>query len=595
MPISDKKINQLIREENWFELTRYLKTRLRGKSLRASDYRYLELLNEVEKRNMTIPGPEIGIVNALFFDGQNGQCIPVTLDRNPQNDISDDQNFISALENAAEAARYFFRQGWAFELPRYYLKPARIKGFRQHVLHFSGASIGLAAAVILISKQLKQPIPGDAAFSARVDHHGKLSAVDHIVEKTDAVRKNHPFIKRIFLCADPQIDNNKQDDSRHVFCANLDEVVKLLWGEQFFERKVKSIRMNIDRELLELKYFLQIQDNRTAKDILDRFREQYRDSTKPSVRSRYAYVLGELGLQYTHEGRGDKAGEYFREAYDIVRDLGHNHDPAVDIYEVFNKYGVWLTDQFAYQAAENIFTQSLHMLERHHYPDYKYITTRNSLGQLYARWNRNDEARACYEASEKIAEKSGEYDAMARLYCYMAHNETIAGNYAQAHLLLKKAVHETRDEQTEQIFFNDYYKCYTAYFSGSTETLREILTKLENSGRLENPRQFRVHSGIIAAFGASLHDKNAQKRDKLIKLARKWIFGTGSPMISMILVKLEAVERSGGNSMFILTDYEMSEIVRQCQTAMPGYNLILPDVKDIKSGNWGKLKETVHF
>jgi hypothetical protein len=155
-----------------------------------------------------------GRVNALFvasrlLDGQTfGLVQPVDILLEPEGErvilehAADDETVFAGFQQAVWAAQHFLRATAAVPETR-----ASVRGVLPRIpraLPVTGPSIGLAAAIGVVSQMLDQPVPDSSAFTGRVDPKGGLHAVGGLAAKLAAA--GDKGVRRVFIPKDNAAD-----------------------------------------------------------------------------------------------------------------------------------------------------------------------------------------------------------------------------------------------------------------------------------------------------------------------------------------------------------------------------------------------------
>jgi hypothetical protein len=163
------------------------------------------------RESMPVPA---GRVNALFvasrrLDGQTfGLVQPVDILLEPEGErvilehAADDEAVFAGFQQAVWAAQQFLHARAAVPATR-----ASVRGVLPRVpraLPVTGPSIGLAAAIGVISQMLDQPVPAATAFTGRVDPKGGLHAVGGLAAKLAAA--SDKGMRRVFVPRDNAAD-----------------------------------------------------------------------------------------------------------------------------------------------------------------------------------------------------------------------------------------------------------------------------------------------------------------------------------------------------------------------------------------------------
>ena len=158
--------------------------------------------------------PPPGRVNALFVssalvDGRRfGIVQPVDILVEPGGErvilehAADDEAVFAGFQQAVWAAQQFLLAGSGPAAPRAGF-PVTIRGVLPRIpraLPVTGPSIGLAAAVGVISHFLDRPVPSSVAFTGRVDPKGRLHPVGGLATKLEAAMQKG--IRRVFVPRD---------------------------------------------------------------------------------------------------------------------------------------------------------------------------------------------------------------------------------------------------------------------------------------------------------------------------------------------------------------------------------------------------------
>lgn len=544
-------------------------------------------------------------INALFYSDPEGICLAVKAGwESGAPHIEADYKFTESLRTAQLAVSSFLQRplsGHAAApvlIPANRLQQHHIKALNESIL-FSDNSIGMAAAVLFLARELKQEIPADVAFTAAITLDGRFEPVGHVDEKINAVQQDHHYIKRIILSPHDaaQYKSTPGFDGEVIGAANLDELCVLIWGEPI-RNELEKVRLDLNNLLVEYRNRAQLQDYGTATKILDQIIEKYSKPDLPSVKTRLAWVFAHRGIQYTHEGKGIEAENNFQKALQFMNELGDDWDPTIEKHAILNTYGVWLTDNYRIGKGKEIFEQALQMMAAYRIPNYKQIEVLNSYGQLLTRTPGGTGLAAGYEKFKtalNFARQNHEYTFhLPRLFCYFAENRILMGKKDEAFEYLNKAEHARALQPTDaQYFFNRYYRCYLGLYFNDYTYFQRAYQDLAENNLLSEKSPHVTHVGIIEGFAAvmsALHENREELQERKAH-ALAWVTRTNI-LNYILLIKIEALGRLHGSGPVLFSNEQMSEALQLARReALEPENI--PDGRLVREEKWQELAEHI--
>ncbi|WP_457566607.1 tetratricopeptide repeat protein [Caldithrix abyssi] len=585
----EEAFNELFKKSRllWGDYYDFLKKQINA-TTDSLEKKYLEQqLRAVKKEMETEPRPQVARAFTLFYDTRHkkGFALPLRFARSFEDKIITHSTTRTAIENAWLAVQHtcgVYFPDRMFDLAFDISEPPAFS--------IDGQSLGLSAAVMIISQYFQRPIPADVAFSACIEVNGQLTPVDFFDEKAAGVQKHLKYINQI-ICAGSQTISKSFTKPEIVPCQSLEEALIHLWGQEFLTQTLIPERENPERLFQALLFYEKMQNNPAVDQLLDRIIEEFAQAKRPSLKTIYVYALAEKGLQLTHKSRLSEAKGYFEQARKELTKLGDHLDPAIPVFEVFNKYGVWLTDNYRFKEAESYFKRALKLLKRYRHPPYRLINTMNSLGQLYAKTGRRQEAETLFLESLKIADQTEEYDDRARIYCYLAENQILAGQFEQAEVYLHQADGSLSPKKEIQRLFNAFWRAMLYFRKNDAASFARYWGQWQKESWFLEAREDFLHVQMIKAYAVSL--LNLKETDYFVSVV-EYFARQRDVLTLLLLAQIDACHFLRHNDLMFYDKQTVLNIVRQAKKHNSYLKKQLPAELD-SAESWRALCKVICF
>lgn len=424
-----------------------------------------------------------------------------------------------------------------------------------------GGSYQLGAAVLWLSVKFQLGIPQNIAFSGQVDEYGQILPVEAIEDKWAAVQK-HPQLDTLFISGD---QGGVEEGEGIIKVNNLEELFTKLWGKNNYFTLVIPARQNRNYHRLQLLYHQQHQQNKMVQDLLEKYIPIYEASKRPSNRTFLAWMLAEKAAQETHAGKSEKTEQYFKQAVEILSQLGQEADITLPIAEIYNKYAIWLLDQYRVEEADEMLSRCRGLLDIHRMPAYHYVPLLNSRAQYFTKIRKTDEAIQQLQESLRISEETGEYDQNARIYCYMAEAamHRIPHDKQEVMMYLEEADRATNEFHVVQQFFNKFWRGLAYFYLGMYEEYGSLFNAIMNQyDSIVN--NFGYHKLVLEAIKESLWflDSPSPNQSAIAEIKKYYEhLGTDSNYRKLFLLKCDFLIKPEVDRELFFTEAEAEQLV----------------------------------